>query len=485
MDCEVFLAQADVHETWECESEPVDWHSYRNRSYRDAWDDFDDEYDGEDGDTDDGDPALSDLIDSEIELRNWVASGTKKPAAISSAVRDEELCYTRPSADMNPFQSEYTGYMGNWGNTLDRWYHRAAIVIWPRERTFVIRARASASWALKDVVRTFRRGKREDARRKVESLLPFWSHAARGTAEPLMPDALRAAAGVADPILASRLLSPLPLETFDAEAASLFGPLLLEFGLQWSIDALSALSITRNDAHITWLAMLPRICEELRRAGEVGCAFGRWLAISHWDWIETELRNAEGNQSPSAASARLNALVPPLLAILRSTVIVGAPDLRESIVQQLVAAQTERRVTILTALLRAAPKGKRDADIRLAVLPLRELCTESLTAWLSAPPRKRGEWSILTELGCRCERCRMLHAFLIAPERRVFEWPLAKEHRAHVHQIIERHKLPVAHQTRRAGRPYTLVLTKLEKLFERDTTRRKRWLGDLEWLRRA
>jgi len=62
---------------------------------------------------------------------------------------------------------------------------------------------------------------------------------------------------------------------------------------------------------------------------------------------------------------------------------------------------------------------------------------------------------------------------------------LAKEHRAHVHQIIERHELPVAHQTRRTGRPYTLVLTKIEKLFERDAAQRKRWLEDVEWLRRA
>src|SRR5213075_649170 len=141
------------------------------------------------------DPIPSDLIDSDIELRNWVASGSSKRPAMTSAVRDEELCYTRPSAEMNPFQSEYTGYMGNWGNTLDRWYHRGAIVIWPRERTFVIHARASPSWALKDVVRTLRRGKRDEARRKVESILPFWSHAARGAGEPLMADALRSAAG--------------------------------------------------------------------------------------------------------------------------------------------------------------------------------------------------------------------------------------------------------------------------------------------------
>jgi hypothetical protein len=209
LDCEIFLAQADVHETWECEGRWDDPAPYRSRSYRDAWDDFD-EYEGEEDDGDDADPITSDLIDSEIEFRNWVSAGSSKPAAISSAVRDEELCYTRPSADLTPFQSEYTGFMGHWGNTLDRWYHRAALVLWPRERTFVIRARASASWALREVQKTLRRGKKETRAGKW-SLLPFWSHAAGGAAEPLMPDALRVAAGVGDPMLASRLLRVLSL----------------------------------------------------------------------------------------------------------------------------------------------------------------------------------------------------------------------------------------------------------------------------------
>jgi hypothetical protein len=141
LDCEIVLAQADVHETWECESGLEEEYPYRGRSYRDFDDDFND-----DGGGDDAEPILSDLIDSDIELRNG-------PVALSPAVRDEELCYTRPSAEMSPFQSDYTGFMGNWGNTLDRWYHRAAVVIWPRERTFVIRARGSAPWALKEIVR--------------------------------------------------------------------------------------------------------------------------------------------------------------------------------------------------------------------------------------------------------------------------------------------------------------------------------------------
>ena len=152
------------------------------------------------------------------------------------------------------------------------------------------------------------------------------------------------------------------------------------------------------------------------------------------------------------------------------------------IVRHLAAVRTERRVDFLTAFLRAARKG--DAHGGLPLLSLAELCTESLTAWLSAPIRAAGDWSVATELGCRCERCATLHAFLIAPGRRVFEWPLANDDRAHVHQIIEGRELPVAHQTRRTGRPYTLVLTKREALFEREAVVRKQWIEDLEWLRR-
>jgi hypothetical protein len=43
-------------------------------------------------------------------------------------------------------------------------------------------------------------------------------------------------------------------------------------------------------------------------------------------------------------------------------------------------------------------------------------------------------------------------------------------------------ELPVTHQTRRSGRPYTLVLTKTEVLFERERQSRRRDKDDLAWL---
>jgi hypothetical protein len=63
-----------------------------------------------------------------------------------------------------------------------------------------------------------------------------------------------------------------------------------------------------------------------------------------------------------------------------------------------------------------------------------------------------------------------------------FEWPLAKNQRAHIHQILDAHDLPVSHTTRRAGRPFTLVLTKTDALFDREVAERRTWERDLAWL---
>jgi hypothetical protein len=43
-------------------------------------------------------------------------------------------------------------------------------------------------------------------------------------------------------------------------------------------------------------------------------------------------------------------------------------------------------------------------------------------------------------------------------------------------------ELPVRHDTRRQGRPYTLVLTKTSELFTRATNTREKAEADLAWL---
>jgi hypothetical protein len=105
-----------------------------------------------------------------------------------------------------------------------------------------------------------------------------------------------------------------------------------------------------------------------------------------------------------------------------------------------------------------------------------------LRARLARPARAGDDWSIELPGGCACELCGTLRSFLADPARRTLEWPLAQDRRSHVHSRIDQAELPVTHQTRRQGRPYTLVLTKTAQLFEREAQQRTRDQADLDWL---
>jgi hypothetical protein len=77
--------------------------------------------------------------------------------------------------------------------------------------------------------------------------------------------------------------------------------------------------------------------------------------------------------------------------------------------------------------------------------------------------------------------CGTLGTFLGSRARRIFEWPLATDGRRHVHTQIDSAELPMRHQTRRQGRPYTLVLTKTDELFTREKDARRNAMTDLAW----
>ena len=171
------LALAEVKETWDAwpsDGEPWDDYDYYDEEDEDDEEDYDDDgvSRGRGGDHDDY--QLNELIDDEITLGWWTSPDGTGGEPISLHVPDSRRCATTPSADLVPYQSEYEGYMGNYGNTLDRWYRRAAVVVWPLDRAFAARAEAGSQWALSELCTRIEAGDLEGARAGAESLAPFW-----------------------------------------------------------------------------------------------------------------------------------------------------------------------------------------------------------------------------------------------------------------------------------------------------------------------
>jgi hypothetical protein len=458
------LALAEVKQTWD--AQPSD---------SDPWDDYDyydeDEDGGRDQSADLGDYQLTDLIDDEITLGWWTSPDGAGGEPISLYVPDHEVCATTPSTELEPYQSEYEGYMGNYGNTLDRWYRRAAVVAWPRDRAFTARAEAGSQWALHELRDRIGAGDLEGARSAAESLAPFWKKTPSRAG--LLGAALDVAAGLGVAATAAMLLEPSRVETLTPEHAGGLATAAGQYGPEWTrgvIDGWFGSGHHYGTDRSEWVSdRLPELCEALRAAGAPAVA--RLLTGGTWHWLRDQLRLWTATARAEARQPQLEMLSSPLVRLLEA----ADDTLRDDITAAL-RGYGDAVLECLVPALRLA-----DARQVAGLDTVARDCAQRLGSIIARPLRDEDDWSI-EPTGCGCDLCATLGTFLGSRSRRIVEWPLAKDGRRHVHTQIDSAALPVRHQTRRQGRPYTLVLTKTDELFTRATNARHQAVIDLAWL---
>ena len=467
LDCESYLVLADVHENWSCEEEGYDWRGHSR----------DDEFDDEDSTDKSSEHTLGELCDSSVELRHWVGPDGPAPTAPSWAAADE-ICFTTPSVDFDPFQSEHEGYMGNYGNTVDRWYHRAAFVMWPRARNFVIRAKESPAWAVGELATKALSEAREAAR----SLLPFWAALAPGEeTRGFFGRLLKVAVSLDDSKLAQGLLAPLGPHRLTARTSSSFASLVERHGAAWSQGLFETWSQrARYDAR-DWLSIIPDLFDALiLKAPTHGTSLAAWLLAREVNAFEQQRLSALESET-LWLDQRAGAQTQTLLALFRGAAVIEDASARERLVTLLTSEKTALGSLDAGALLEAALEAP---DLRrLGLHAIHRAAVELLERTLAIPPRAPEDWSIDLRVPCRCELCAGLSAFLRDKSRVEYAWPLAQERRGHVLSAIDRHQLPVTHTTLRRGRPHSLVLTKQKALFARETQARARKEALLVWLR--
>jgi hypothetical protein len=207
--CEAVLALTELQETWDTEP--------RGRGV-----------------------ALTYIIVSDLTVTWWTA--VPGGEAVTLHVPEDQVCASTPSVTVKPYNSQYTGYMGNYGNTMDRWYRRAAVVVWPKQHAFAARAEVSPSWALTELRARLGTGDFESARAAAQSVAPFWT----APGPELLVSALQAAAGLADPDIALMLLRPFPVEWVTSAHARGLAALSPLYDEAWHQDLLEAWFGSRN-----------------------------------------------------------------------------------------------------------------------------------------------------------------------------------------------------------------------------------------------
>jgi predicted 2-oxoglutarate/Fe(II)-dependent dioxygenase YbiX len=493
--CEAVLALADIKTTHSAFPADKGYGQWEHRSWDDEYD-KDDYFDGNEREYE-----IQELIESGVTLTHWNRPDGAGLEATSLFVAGDEACASTPNGDLDPYASEYEGYMGNWGNTLDRWYHRAAVVMWPREQAFVNRSETSPAWALDELVEIASASGPVSAQAAAVNLTPFWDRVLRARvqeADTLFGKALLTADAVADPATATMLLDPFRIENLAVRHVDSLTRVAGRYGQRWVAGLL--LTWFGGDKP-TWLSgggperpqwvadELPGVCARLHGvgvgagAGGVGKVAARWLVDLAWEWIGKDISTRLALSMPSYLDEELGSLGRPLASVLTAAAAIGAAGTRAAICGYLREQRDAVTVLEMAALRAAAEPSLEDARGDTGFGDLAGDCAARLRARLARPVRGPDDWSAsLSEGGCTCALCDTLRAFLESQSRRRLEWPLAKPGRQHVHSRIRTAELPVAHVTRRQGSPYTLILTKTDALFTREQEARIRDETDMQWL---
>jgi len=376
--------------------------------------------------------------------------------------------------------------------TLDRWYHRAAVVIWPRSRHFQVLSGAGTEASiggLEAMVKRLKRAKkaeRDGLRRECLSFASaiidswkasghrYWREEPEGVDRNVFAKLL---VQLDDPDLVHRFLvkvvpadAAIKLDRSLAAFCTRHGWAGLEGELAAVLGAATAATVARN------AELLRTLCaqrDKNRERIEV-CRRLSERSVEALEAVDRRRRDYDWQVPRVDRGAVLGSLVTAMMA-------VGAEKPLSRLVDHALASDkydlTDAHLAAIFALERQLAKRSADGAISRWIAA----CRRELEDRTAQAPQKPADYRRAARLSCKCADCRELAAFLADPDRREARFSLAKQRRRHLHGIIDRDRCDCTHVTERRGSPQTLVCTKTTESY---TAARKIHQRDLKNLSR-
>jgi len=452
-----------------------DYARYRRRRY---WDDDDD--DDEEG-QDASQYEMGEIYDQSLLANHWSDRQGNKVALGDIRLDEAEIVDEVPLEDWEASREEFEGYTGNAGMTLERWYHRAAIVIWPREKHFAVLCNAGTDASiggLASMVKQLKRApqaRREEQRQEcldfAAAIIGSWQSGGQRYTRNSQPMATNRAVFLPllqeldDPDLVRRFLSQVMTVDGAMQLDKSFPAFCKRHGwpsftaaLTAVIDAVSTTTVARNAALLQTLCLQRdknaerlTLCRQLaERAIAALLAFDGQASPNDWRVKEVD------------RAALLGSLVKSLLVIDADEPLAGLIDytLAANDTYDVIATHVAAIFALESWLSATSAKPHRAISHWLAA------CRSELAARVAQVPVKPADYRRPAKLSCNCGDCRELSAFLADPDEAVHRFRVRKERRQHLHQIIDRHGCDLTHITDRRGSPQTLVCTKTTASYE-------------------
>ena len=459
------LALAEIHETWSTEGD-------------------------EDG-ADDAEP--SDLIDSGITLSTWFDKDNHRLQYAACSISEDEICSNVKYADSDPDEEEYEGYMGNYGNTVDYWYRRAAIVLWSKSDQVAMQFKFDYPSAVQALLKLTQKSNNHQAvldtiRSSGDLLCQYRKRSRLGDQNEKRPtDYLGSFARIAAYIdhegVARSVLRYFSVNELTANNVKSFVLLQERYGAGWCLGLFNAAKEKAKTDH----SFRP----SLRRAKETEAlahaAIKAQLDMELLNYIIDDAVDAhikddarDRRMKPQELKRSLLERMKNARALLRAAFVLTDAAAVRKLINYIIATPSHYPLTACAEWLIDIRESDVPKTHTLSVKTLRDHVTNMMDRELSKGAKVANDWSIDSRLPCDCSQCRPVNAFLQAPNERKKTLAIVQQHRNHIIDNFKGQLLPVKISVIAKGSPHKLVLDKLPDLKKEASDR----FNDLKGLRK-
>lgn len=480
--------------------------------------------DMEDDEEEDGQHEMGEIFDESLTAEHFSDAHGNRLAFDQIPLNEAEVVSETPLGDGKPDKEDFEGYTGNAGMTLERWYHRAAVVLWPAESRFDVLCEAGVEAAvggLEQMVKQWTEAKKSEKAMLKRSCLEFASriiahwperkygfghYADFGSDDDANDDYDDDGDDDDEESKEDDEVGDLGKDNGGREAPAAnkvaHRPLLSLLDALGDVSLISAWlrGVLAKDVSIHpdrtlgdicqqhgWATFQDELCELFEKtSNETLERHARLLA----DLSQRKDKNAERKKLCARLALLIMSAVErwnpqprerdwqarvvnrrELLTLLAQAFLaVNEPKLVERLVTYILDRPKEFDLTTVQvpALLGLGTWLKRtvkhfDASLHRWLMAV----VEELESRASHPPQDPTDWHRESATGCNCVDCKELSRFLKDPNTQTLRLPLPQDRRQHLHRIIDDKVLDTTHVTERRGRPYTLVCTKTKASYDR------------------
>ena len=438
------------------------------------------------------------LIEEKIEASDWVCPDGEQESFGLLPFDKEEILPEDAVDDVEPDEEDFNETTGNEGATVERWYHKAALVVWPRPQRLNVLGLERMITCLKKAID--KSSANDDNMHLAEKLVMLSTHKnSHDVDEVAIRELLSCLKALSVPELAEKFLG-----TVSFRSNAFFNELLsLCNTLGWSklmpgLKTMFMKSTSNVELCVDLLGKLvgidsnevlqpdrKSICKQLALiVGNLIQEESDVSVPSVPEWYRYSNRDSYGRTLSYLYQREVKSRSKEFVCnVLQIFYLCG--ESAEGVLAAIKEQPNRYPIdSVVVPVLEEVHNRSGSVSHAAALVTLLPYCITALEAATVQQVSNPSTWAMQYSGTCTCTDCKQLKKFVKSAEG-VMRFTANKSRRYHIHQVIDSLSVggDLDHITERVGDPQTLVITKTLNSVERKKKKYEENLATLEVLR--